>query len=237
MTKILDRLEAAEPPRFPHRLASGRPELWSVLSGISVLLHTTVALATQSGPRDRRAGSDPAQRAVALQAHRAAPMILGYADLLHQQDEPALAEMERAVALAPQQAWAYAGLAQGLSMVGRTEEALRAAEQAQRLQTSGPADEYRLSVGIAYYFAGRPEEAMAPLKQYFARYPNILGARLTLAAVYSELGKDAEARAEAEEVLRLNPKFSLAMHKERALLKDPAVLERHIEALRRAGFK
>ena len=69
------------------------------------------------------------------------------------------------------------------------------------------------SVGAAYYLAGRPEEAIAPLKQYLTRYPNILGAHLTLAAVYSELGKEAEARAEAAEVLRLNPKFSLEVHK------------------------
>jgi len=34
-----------------------------------------------------------------------------------------------------------------------------------------------------------------------------------LAAVYSELGKDAEARAEAAEVLRINPQFSLEIHK------------------------
>ena len=37
------------------------------------------------------------------------------------------------------------------------------------------------SIGSAYYLAGRPEEAIAPLKQYLTRYPNILGAHLTLA--------------------------------------------------------
>ena len=92
-------------------------------------------------------------------------------------------------------------------------------------------------VGAAYYLAGRPEEAIAPLKQYLTHYPNILGAHLTLAAVYSELGKEAEAQAEAAEVLRLNPKFSLEVHKERVPIKDPAMLERHIAALRKAGLK
>jgi|GEM_PF-4487093 len=47
----------------------------------------------------------------------------------------------------------------------------------------------------------------------------------------------AEAQAEAAEVLRINPKFSLAVHKQRAPIKDPAGLERHIAALRRAGLK
>ncbi len=84
---------------------------------------------------------------------------------------------------------------------------------------------------------GRPEEAIAPLKRYISRYPNILGAHLTLAAVYSELGKEAEAQAEAAEVLRINPKFSLEVHKERVPIKDPAMLERHIAALRKAGLR
>ena len=58
-----------------------------------------------------------------------------------------------------------------------------------------------------------------------------------LAMVYSELGQDTEARAEAAEVLRLNPNFSLKVHRQRAPIKDPAVLERHLAALRKAGLK
>jgi adenylate cyclase len=99
------------------------------------------------------------------------------------------------------------------------------------------ADYHLYSVGTAYYLAGRPEEAIAPLKQYLNRYPNILGAHLTLAAVYSELDREAEARAEVAEVLRLNPKFSLEVHKERVPIKDPAMLDRHVAALRKAGLK
>ncbi len=44
-------------------------------------------------------------------------------------------------------------------------------------------------------------------------------------------------RERQEVLLRLNPKFSLEVHKERVPLKDLAVLERHIAALRRAGLK
>jgi hypothetical protein len=75
------------------------------------------------------------------------------------------------------------------------------------------------------------------LQRYISRYPNILGAHLTLAAVYSELGKEAEAQAEAAEVRRINPQFLLEVHKERMPIKDPAMLERHIAALRKAGLE
>jgi tetratricopeptide (TPR) repeat protein len=148
-----------------------------------------------------------------------------------------LAEVERTVALAPNDAWSYAVLAEVLSRVGRTDEALQAAEQALRLKPLLHVDAHLASVSIAYYLAGRPEEAIAPLKQFLSRYPNILGAHLTLAAVYSELGRDTEARAETAEVLRINPKFSLEVHKQRVPIKDPATLERHIAALRKAGLQ
>ena len=65
-------------------------------------------------------------------------------------------------------------------------------------------DSHLAEVGT-YAVAGHYEEARTLLQRYLSRYPNILPAHLTLAAVYSELGQDAEARAEAAEVLRLNP--------------------------------
>jgi adenylate cyclase len=161
---------------------------------------------------------------------------LGYIYLYQQRYDQALAEMERTVALAPTEADSHAALAGVLSCVGRTEDALEAAAQALRLKPF-IADSHLVSVGSAYAVAGRYEEAIAPLKQYLSRYPNILHAHLTLAAVYSELGQAAEARAEVAEVLRLNPNFSLAVHKQRMPIKDPAVLERHIAALKQAGLK
>jgi hypothetical protein len=58
-----------------------------------------------------------------------------------------------------------------------------------------------------------------------------------LAAVYSELDRDAEARAESAEVLRINPSWSLEVWKQRTPYKDPATLERVFVALRKAGLK
>jgi len=49
--------------------------------------------------------------------------------------------------------------------------------------------------------------------------------------------RSLEARAEAAEVLRLNPNYSLEVVRQRSPLKDPAMLERHIAALRKAGLK
>jgi tetratricopeptide (TPR) repeat protein len=163
-------------------------------------------------------------------------IVLGLISLYQQQYNQALAGMERAVALAPTEAESYAALAEVLSCMGRTEEALEAAAQALRLK---PAVAYGHlgGVGTAYAVAGRYEEARAPLQRFLSHYPNFLPGHLTLAAVYSELGQAAEAQAQAAEVLRLNPQFSLEVHKQRMPIKDPTVLERYIAALRKAGLK
>jgi tetratricopeptide (TPR) repeat protein len=162
---------------------------------------------------------------------------LSFVHVRKNQYDQAIVEGERAIALDPNDAGSYAGLAEGLSRVGRADEALRAAEQALHLKPLLAVDRHLSSIGIAYYLAGRPEEAIASLKQFLSHYPNILGVHLTLAAVYSELGREAEAQAEVAEVLRLNPNFSLELHKQRAPIKDPAVLERQLAALRKAGLK
>ncbi|MGE0827605.1 MAG: hypothetical protein AB7G75_00005 [Candidatus Binatia bacterium] len=140
------------------------------------------------------------------------------------------------MALAPTEANSHAALAMVLSYTGRTENALEAAAQALRLK-SEVVDAHLDSVGAAYAVAERYEEERAPLQRYSSRYPNVLPVHLMLAAVYSEVGKEAEAHAEATEVLRLNPNFSLEVHKQRMPIKDPATLERHIAALRKAGVE
>ena len=94
-----------------------------------------------------------------------------------------------------------------------------------------------IQLGHTYYLAGRTEEAIAALKKSLNGSPADLDAHLLLAAVYSELGRDAEARAEAAAVLRINPNWSLEVWKQRVPYKDPAMLERVITALRKARIK
>jgi TolB-like protein/Flp pilus assembly protein TadD len=188
-------------------------------------------------PQTLGAGLEAAQRAMTLHdSYWLAHLALGYVYFYQQKYDQALAELERAVTFDPNEAWSYASLAEVLSYVGRLEEALGRAEQALRM-TSIFTDYHLGNVGAAYALAGQYEEAIAPLQRYLSRYPDMLGAHLTLAVVYSELGREAEARAEAAEVLRLNPKFSLEVHKQRIPIKDTAVLERHLTALRKAGLR
>jgi tetratricopeptide (TPR) repeat protein len=183
-----------------------------------------------------------AQRAVALNDSASwTHVALSGVYLWQKQYEKAIAEVERAGAVDPTfwKSGVYAVLAFVLSHAGRAEEALKVVEQALHLGLSlgAPTDWYFYNLGSASYLSGRYEEALALLQQLLSHYPKHLGGHLTLAAVYSDLGKEAEARAEAAEVLRINPKFSLEVHRQRVPIKDPAVLERHLAALRKVGLK
>jgi adenylate cyclase len=57
-----------------------------------------------------------------------------------------------------------------------------------------------------------------------------------LAASYSSLGFEAEAQAEAAEILRIDPKFSLQYFAKTIPYKNQADTERLIASLRKAGL-
>jgi adenylate cyclase len=120
--------------------------------------------------------------------------------------------------------------------VGRPEEAIGLIEKAMRLSPYYPPF-YSFVLGHSYYLMGRYEEAIAAYKKALTRNPNLLPAHFNLAVVYSELGREEEARAEAAEILRISPNFSLETWKQMIPYKDPAVVERQVEALRKAGLK
>jgi len=84
---------------------------------------------------------------------------------------------------------------------------------------------------------GRHEEAIPILKRYNTRYPINLAAHLLLIVDYTELGRDDEARAEAAEVLRISPEFSLDTLMQRNPLKDQTVAKCTYADLRKAGLK
>ena len=83
----------------------------------------------------------------------------------------------------------------------------------------------------------RYEEAITVLKKALHYQPDFFPAHLFLALCYSALGREEEAHAEAAEVLRLNPKFSAKIFVEKLAIRDKAVKERYIDALRKAGLK
>jgi adenylate cyclase len=177
-----------------------------------------------------------AQQAVTLDdsqpiAHEA----LAYAYLGKKQHDQAIAAAERAIALDPNSADAYQTLGDILSFAGRPEEAVTLIEKAMRLNPRYTAS-YLWSLGQAYRLVSRDEDAIIALQRTVARNPDHITAHVMLAVSFMELGRVPEAQAEVAEILRINPRFSLTVARERMPYKDPVALEQVISKLQQAGL-
>ena len=159
--------------------------------------------------------------------------LLSHVYLWRKQHAQAIAEQERAIALNPNNADNYADLAETMVWTGRPEEAIGLVEKAMRLNPHYPA-RYSVTLGFAYSAMERYEEAMATLKRALPRAPDHLGIHILLAAFYSEIGQEKEARWHVSEALRVSPGLSIEDLRQRL----PALLPaRSIDALRKAGLK
>jgi adenylate cyclase len=160
---------------------------------------------------------------------------LGYLYFMTKQYDKGIAECERALALAPNSGKAHIWMALILYLSGRHEEAVRHAEQALRLDPLGPAW-YLRTLGTAYSWVGRYEEAIAAYKKSLQRSPNDLFTHLSLTAAYTWAGRLEDARAQVDEVVRINPKYCLEKATKAASYKNQADRERYLDALRKAGL-
>ncbi len=81
------------------------------------------------------------------------------------------------------------------------------------------------------------KEAITAFKKAIHLQPKNLFAHVLLAATYASSGHEDKAHAEAAEVLRLDPKFSLEHWARIMTLKSQDDRDRTVEGLRRAGLK
>src|SRR6266852_5497 len=178
-----------------------------------------------------------AQKAIALNDSEPwAYMLLGNLDLTKRHYDQAIGEGQRAVSLAPNLTYGYFWLSRILVYSGRPKEAVVAAEKGMRLNPRHP--EYCLTqVGLAYLSMGRFKQARSIFEETFAITPNQPAGYMLKAIADVELGRSDDARAEAAEVLRLSPHYSLATWQQDYPLKDPALQERWRVDLRKAGLK
>jgi len=161
---------------------------------------------------------------------------LGLVHLVMQQWEKAVKACELAVSLNPNGADNIAILAVALKTVGRVEEALAMLEKAIRLNPMPP-DWLLHEFGSCYRLMGRYDEAIAALRRVLDRNPDYLNSRLNLIATYVMSGKEEAARAEAIEVLRRSPDFSVERFLRDFPYKDQKIIEGLKECLLKAGLK
>ena len=92
-------------------------------------------------------------------------------------------------------------------------------------------------LGFAYYMLRRYPEAQLHLQECVLRSPNYRTAHQWLAATYARLGQLQEAQAEAAEVLRIDPKYTIDGHARTTnVFRLPEDAAHYFDGLRKAGL-
>ncbi len=158
---------------------------------------------------------------------------LGYVLLYKRRHDAAIAEFERAFALNPNYIdYRYSA---ALIFTGEHAAALQVLEESIRLDPF-PWPQAFGQMGLANYLLKRYGEAVRLCGEQASRWPNLQLAHLHLAAAYAQSGRLEEAKAEAAEVLRINPGFTIERYKRILVHKDPKDLEHRLDGLRKAGL-
>jgi len=157
------------------------------------------------------------------------------------QYEKAIAEGENAIGKDPNFAIGYLALWFPMYNSGRFEEAIPVIETAIRLHgRHGPVNHLGY-LGATYCMAGHYKEAISAFRKFLDRGSKrqdfLIEGHVGLANTYIWLGQEEEGRNHAAEVLKIDPKFSLAGYAKYLRFKNQADTDRVIDALRNAGLK
>jgi len=176
------------------------------------------------------------QKALALDENLAAAYSsLGSYYNMKRQFDKAITNIELAISLNPNDADNHANFGRFLNNLGRTDESIAEFKKAIRLNPHAPSN-YLYNFGVTYWMAMQYEEAIALCKKAVDRNPDEMFAHVTLAAIYSEVGRGEEASASVTEVLKIKPNFNLEWFEKMLPWKNKADVDRMVDALRKAGI-
>jgi tetratricopeptide (TPR) repeat protein len=163
------------------------------------------------------------------------------ANILHVsgETERSLRELELAIALDRNLAWAHADAGFIKVLLGRAEEAEADLTNAIRLSPRDPGlDRWHALLGIADLFLGRLRSALDRLRKSVEINPNVALTQFFLAAASAQSGRAGEAREARNAGLLLDPNFTVARFRNEPRSKNATFLaqrERIYEGLRLAG--
>jgi tetratricopeptide (TPR) repeat protein len=143
---------------------------------------------------------------------------------------------EKSVELGPNYSGAHFILGMALRYAGQYREAISEFEKAIRLDPITPINRLN-NLGWSYLLAEEYESAILIFNKAIKRNPDYLFAYMGLSAAYNLSGDIEKSHWAAENVLRINPKFSLDAYEKRSPIKIEEDKKRIISAMRKAGLE
>ena len=151
--------------------------------------------------------------------------------------EQAVTAARLAVKLNSNFAEAYATLGHALIFLGDLEEGLAACRHAARNDPRDTRGSWLYNaMGHGYFMLGDYEQAIEISKIGLHQDPSRFGAMLTLAGSYAYLGREADAKAAIDQLLRLIPRYSLRALRKNPMFTRPEHIEKLIDGMRLAGL-
>ena len=221
---------------FERAIALDPDYAWAHAALAQAFLQTSIMVWTDDPAAALERAETLARKAIALDESLAAGhRVLGAVSLWQRRHDVALAEVERALELAPNDADCCDSLAGLCCFDGRPEQAIDAAQRSMRLNPHymGLAP---FSLGHAYFLLGRLDEAAAAFRDGIERNPNFMPNHLFLAAALGLVGDSETAEAAVAEARQRAPEMTAGMLVGRLPYADPADLERVLEGLAAAGL-
>jgi TolB-like protein len=155
----------------------------------------------------------------------------GLMDLSLRQHSEALSQIEKALALDPNDPSIHSSMSWVLSMSGRPAEGMEYAKSGMRLDPNNPA-RYLARIGIAHFCMGEYEEAATAIERALKQNPEIFREGTILASAYAHLGRNEEAKA-ACQTYTYRPHFHIYYWP----FKDRGVANSFLKGLLKAGVE
>lgn len=153
---------------------------------------------------------------------------------LHRYDQ-AIANVEKAFALAPQNAEVIATFSNVLIYYGEPNRALGMLKKAFSMETFVPPI-WEFQVGIAHFLMGQIDQALVSLERLVERAPRFHQGYVYLASAYVESDRLDDAKKAAHKVLQLSPQYNIREAARRLPHRNGQERNRILDCLRKAGL-
>ena len=160
--------------------------------------------------------------------------LLGSVYIRKGQYDLALAELQQALDMNPNDAGIFNEMGEVLLYAGQTDDAIRSMKMGLRFNPIATPGIY-MELGLAYYLKEKYDDTVKIVQQGLAKKPDFVGHHIVIAAAYAQLGRMEDATNSAREVLRRNPFFEIESYG--TIFRNQADRKHLREGLRKAGLK